>query len=78
MVHRDRSNVNKLCQIVLVGHIVAMPSDDIKRAVVLRALKELSAHLVDDFPRIIVRYLIMSLRVQEVASISKSIRSQGP
>lgn len=56
-------------------YVVAMPSHDIIRAVVLSAFEELAAKLVDDFPRLL-EYFISRYRAQEVARIRKAISTK--
>lgn len=75
MVHGDRTNINKFGKIVLVRNIVAMPSYNIERRVILCAFKELAAKFVDNFPRLLLDF-IFSHRVEEVSSVGETISSK--
>jgi hypothetical protein len=50
MVHGDGSNIDEFGQIVLVRNVVSVPRYDVEWRVLLGALEELAAKLVDDFP----------------------------
>jgi hypothetical protein len=76
MIDGDRSNIDKLGQIVFVRHIVAMPGDYIKGGMALRALEELAAELIDNFPASALDFVFGDW-VQEVACICKTIGAQG-
>lgn len=58
MIDADASDVHKLGQIVLVRHVVSMPSHDIEGGVVLGALEELAAELVDNFPGRLLDFIV--------------------
>lgn len=73
MVNRDRSHVDELGEIILVRRVVPMPGDNVKRAVVLRALEEASAKLIHDLPRIIARNSVIGLGIQKVPCVSKTV-----
>ena len=75
MVHRDRSHIYEFGEIVLVWYVVAVPRNDIKWAVLLGTLEELSAKFVDNLPGIILRNFVSRRWVQEVASICESVSS---
>lgn len=49
MVEFDRVNDHKIGQVVFVRNVIAVPSDDIERTVLLDGLEEMAAVLVDDF-----------------------------
>lgn len=76
MVHGDGAHVDELCQVVLVGDVVAVPRNDIKRGVVLRALEELSAELIDDFPGGLFNFVLCD-GVEEVAGVGEAVGSEG-
>lgn len=50
-----------------------MPGDNVKRAVVLRALEEASAKLIHDLPRIIARNSVIGLGIQKVPCVGKTV-----
>jgi hypothetical protein len=50
VIDRNRTNIDKLRQVILVRDIVAVPRYDIERRVLLLADEELAAQLVDDLP----------------------------
>jgi hypothetical protein len=50
VIDRNRTNIDKLRQVILVRDIVAVPRYDIERRVFLLADEELAAQLVDDLP----------------------------
>ena len=72
MVYRDGSNVDELGQIVLIRDVVSVPRYDIEWRVLLGALEELAAKLVDDFPRFLFD-LVLGDRVEEVSSIGEAV-----
>lgn len=76
MVHRDRTHIDELGQVVLVGYVIAVPGDDIEGGVLLLAHKELAAQLVDNLPWLFLD-LIFGYRVQEVSGVSKAVGAQG-
>lgn len=59
-----------------VAYIVAMPGNHVKGTVVLCALEELSAQLVDNLPRLL-GDLVLGRRVEEVPCIGESVSTQG-
>ena len=77
MIHGDGPDVDELGEIILVGHVVPMPSNHIKRGVILSTAEELATKLVNNLPRIIVGDLELCLGVKEVTRIGKTIRTQG-
>ena len=77
MVDGDGAHVDEFGQVVLVRDVVSMPGDDVEGRVVLCALEELAAELIDDLPRLLLDF-IESSRVEEVSSIGKTISAKGP
>lgn len=57
-------------------HVVAVPCDHVKGAVVLLADEELAAQLVDNLPWVVFRHLVMRYRAEEVSCVGKSISTQ--
>lgn len=76
MVDGNRTNINKLGQIILVRDVVSMPRDDVERRVFLFADEKLASQLVHDFPRRLFN-LVLGCWVQEVAGIGQTVCSQG-
>lgn len=76
VIDRDGADVDELCKVVLVRHVVSVPGDDIKWTVTLAALEELAPKLVHDAPRIIVRHLVGGDGVQKVAGVGKAISAE--
>jgi len=76
VIHRDRPDVDKLCQIVLVRNIVPMPCHNIKRRVLLRAFEKPAAELVQNLPSFLLDFVSGSW-VQEVAGICETVGSEG-
>jgi hypothetical protein len=72
MIHRNRSNIDKFREIVLVRNVVSVPSYDVKWRVLLSTLEELAAEFVDDFPRCLLD-LVLGDWVEEVSSISEAV-----
>lgn len=54
-------------------HIVSVPGDHIKGAVVLFALEEFATKLVHDFPRVVFGHRVVRNRGQEVSSVGQSV-----
>lgn len=52
-----------------------MPCYNIERGVVLSALEELAAELVNNFPRFMLNF-VLGKRVEEISRICQSIRTQ--
>jgi len=75
VVNRDRTNIDKLRQVVLVWHIVAVPCNYVKGRVLLRTAEELAAKLVHDLPRLLFN-LVLRDGVLEVPSIGESVCAQ--
>lgn len=68
VVDGDGADVDEFREVVFVGHVVAVPCDDVKGAMVLRGFEELAAELVDDFPGLLFD-VVFGDRVEEVAGI---------
>ena len=54
-------------------HIVSVPGDYVKGAVVLFALEEFATELVHDFPRVVFGDRVVRNRGQEVSSVGQSV-----
>jgi hypothetical protein len=76
VVDRDRTDIDKLGQVVLVWDVVSVPCDYIEGRVLLRAAEELAAELVHDLPSLLLD-LILRNGVLKVASIGESVCAQG-
>jgi hypothetical protein len=58
-------------------HIVSVPGDYIKGAVVLFALEKFATKLVHDFPRVVFGDRVVRNRAQEVSSVGQSVGTDG-
>jgi hypothetical protein len=76
VVDGDGADVDELCQVVLVRHIISMPGNYIKGAVVLRRLEKLAAELVNGFPWLLFDF-VFGDGVKEVAGIGEAICAEG-
>ncbi len=74
MVEFDRVDDHEIGQVVFVRNVIAVPSDDIERTVLLDGLKEVAAVLVDDFV-LDVNVFEPSRRCFEIPRIGKSVRT---
>jgi hypothetical protein len=72
MVYRDGTDVDKLCQVVLVWHIVAVPCNHVEWRMLLRAAKELATELVHNLPWLLLD-LVLCNRMLEVAGVSETV-----
>lgn len=71
----DRSNVNEFREIVLVGHVISMPCNHVKGAVILRALEKFAPKLVHNLPRLLLN-LVLGHWVEEVTGVREAIGPQ--
>lgn len=76
MVDGNRTDIDKLGQIVFVGHIVSVPGDHIEGTGVLATLEELASELVYNLPLVVVGHDIFCFWMEKVASISKAVCAQ--
>lgn len=53
-----------------------MPGHDVEGRVLLRALEELAAELVDDFPRLLLDFVFRD-RVEEVPGVGEAVGAEG-
>jgi hypothetical protein len=56
-------------------YIVTVPCHNVERRVILSALEELAAELVDDFPRCLLN-LVFGNRVKEVPRVRQTVCAQ--
>lgn len=77
VVDGDGADIDKLCEVVLVGDVVAVPRNHVKGAVPLGAVEELASQLVYNVPRVVLGHLVGGDGMQKVAGIGETVCAEG-
>ncbi len=73
MIKRDRIDDAEVLEVVLVGHVVAVPGDNIEGRVILVGDEEMTLILGNDFEVGNVAVLVPSDGSEEVAGVGQSV-----